>query len=175
MANALIFGAGNATCAAYRYSVSNVADAGSPVLLRATTAIFAPNGWWQEALHRVLTLVVSANVGVTLRVTPILEGLPLDGTAGRPDARVTFTLDVPDAGGQRVTQKVNVGLYQPVRVFGTVTGRTGLRGTWVQFLVESIGPIVLPSVTESTPDLRLEGPELEWEPLLGRQQVVNAS
>lgn len=175
MANTLIFAAGNAVCAAYRYSAEHPDDAGSPVLLRATTAVFAPNGWWQEALHRVFTLVLSTNVGVTVRVTPILEGLALDGSSGRPDSRALFTIPVPDASGQRVLQKINVGLFQPVRVFGTVVGRTGLRGTWVQFLVESVGPIVLPVVMESPPDLRFEGPELEWEPLLGRQQVTNAS
>lgn len=172
MANNLLFGQGGGTIGAFQYSPQNPDDDGTAVLLRAFTAVFAPSGWWQEALHRILTLMVSANVSTTVRVTPYLEGLALDGTEGRPDARATFDL-APALGGDRITQKFNVGLFQPVRFLGSVVGRTGLRGTWVQFLIETTTPITV-AVMESPADLRFDGVELEWEPLLGRQQVVNA-
>lgn len=174
MPNNLLFAEGGAAVGAYQMSYANVDDNGTPVLIRAQTAVFAPNGWWQEALHRILTLMVSTNVGCALQVTPEVEGLLLDGTGGRPDARVAFVIPVPSAGGERATIKVNVGLYQPVDFLGTPVGRTGLRGTFVRFLLESTSALVIPAGMESPPDCRFDGTELEWEPLLGRQQVTNA-
>jgi hypothetical protein len=171
MPNTIIFGQGT-SAAAYVYAATNPDDAGTPVLLRATSAVFAPNGWTGEALHRIASLIVSSTVGAACRVTPFLEGRALDGADGRPDSRVTFTIATP-AAGERTQVKVKVGLFVPVRMAGVDTGnRTGLRGTWIQLLLETTGAIDIPE--GAVPDLRFDGVEMQWEPLLGRQQVVNA-
>lgn len=172
MPNTLLFAQGGGA-AVYRLDPGQPDDHGTPVLLRAMTALFAPAGFWAEALHRTASFMVSANVGVACRVTPVLEALPLDGTGGRPDARVTFTIATP-AAGERVQTKQKIGLWAPVRIAGVDTGnRTGLRGTWIQLLVETTGAIDIPA-GDVVPDLRIDGVELEWEALLGRQQVTNA-
>lgn len=166
----LLFGAG-ASGAIFLPSRVNLTDAGVPVTLRAVTGVWAPNGWLQDVLVRTVTVTVSANVGGTLRVTPILNGRRYDGTAGQPDSRVTFTVPVP-AVGERTETRTVVGLSRPVT--NDLTGaRVGLRGTWVSFLVETLGALDA-SNGEPNPDWRVES--LTMEPvLLGQtQQVTNA-
>lgn len=171
MPNTLLFGAYGAA-SVYRYDQSQLTDGATPVTLRATTTVWAPNGWWGEALWRTLTLVVDANVGCTLRLTAILADGHLDGTLGNPDTRVTFTLATP-AAGERTQRRVDVGLWYPLTVLGTQMGVVGLRGTFVSFQLDSIGSVVLPT-GETNPDLRFDACELDVEPLLQTGQVVNA-
>lgn len=153
----------------YRWG-SSVQDAGVGVRFRAVTQIFAPNGWKDEALFRTVTVVVSSTVGVDCRLTPIIDGLVCDGAAGRPDSRVAFSVPVPAAGARAVT-KQQIGLFLPVIVAAVAVGRMGLRGTWVQVLLESTSEPVLPS-GETNVDLRFDGIELDFAALAGRQQTV---
>lgn len=156
----------------HRYDTTEVADGGAPIALRTTTDLWAPNGWWGEAIWPTVTVVVSSNLGATFQLTPIVDGIPLDGSGGQPDCRVTFDFTTP-AAGERTTRRLVVGLSRPIRVLGTPYGRMGLRGTWIQLQLASVGAFTLPA-GETNPDLRLDGNELEVVPLLRSQQVVNA-
>lgn len=167
----LLFGRAD-LAAACRYGLGEAADGGVAVALVATTEIFAPMGFTGEPLFRAVTLVLSSTAGLTLRVTPVVEGWALDGAGGRPDSRATVTVPVP-AAGERATVRERVGLWAPITVDGVARGRTGVRGAWLQVRLESLGSPVLPS-GESVLDIRLEGMEVEWEALRDRQQVVNA-
>ncbi|HUU95990.1 MAG TPA: hypothetical protein VM487_09625 [Phycisphaerae bacterium] len=171
MSNTILFGA-LGTGEVFRYQQDQLDDDGTPVSLRATSQIWAPNTWWGEALWRSVTVVISANVGVTCLITPIVDDHKYDGTNGYPDTRVTFTLDAPSPG-ERATRRTLVGLYRPITIDGTDYGRTGLRGTWIQFQIDTVGAIVVPA-TETNPDLRFDGLDLDVEPLNNRQQVSNA-
>lgn len=166
----LLFG-GRSDGAIFQPGQANLADAGEAVCLRAVTGTWAPNGWFQSVLFRTVTVNVAANVGATVRVTPILNGKVLDGTLGQPDCRVTFTLSVPPAG-QRTETRTIVGLSRPVGDDPTA-GRVGLRGTWLSFLVETIGLLDV-SNGETNPDFRAEALSIEPYPLGQTQQVVNA-
>lgn len=156
----------------YRTDPGNVADGATPVELRAITEVWAPNGWLQNALYRTATVVVSSNVGATIRLTPILEGQPLDGTNSQPDARVTFTVPTP-AAGERVVVRTPLGLSRPVTLAGGSVAKVGIRGSWIQMLVESIGAVTLPS-GELNADFRVDAISVEVEPLGQTQQVANA-
>lgn len=157
----------------YQYQQASLDDDGEAVTWRATTATWAPNNWHDEAVIRTAVVVVSSNVGADLRITPIVNGVKYDGTNGNPDSRVTFTIPTP-AAGERLTARPIVGLYRPI-VFegdGTVLGRVGLRGTYFQFQLDSIGAVVVPS-GELNPDFRFEGVEFDPAPARRTQQVVN--
>ena len=156
----------------YRLQGGNVADAGAPVLLRAITAVWAPNGWLQGAAFRTVTVSVSANVGAPFRLTPIVDGGPLDGTGGQPDARASWTMATP-AARQRTTIRTVVGLARPVTIAGSSAAKVGLRGSWIQFLLETTGAVTVPT-GETNPDLRVAALSMEVEPLGQTQQAVNA-
>lgn len=157
----------------YRTDPANVDDGGAAVELRAITGTWAPNGWLENALYRTATVVVSSNVGATMRLTPILEGNRLDGTGGQPDARVTFSIATPAAAGERVVSRIPVGLSRPVTMAGGSVAKVGLRGTWIQMLVETQGAVTLPP-GELNADCRVEAISVEIEALGQTQQVVNA-
>lgn len=142
----------------------NVHDDGTAVTLRAITATWAPNGWWGEAIWRTVTLVTSANVGGVFQVTPLVDGVA--------QPVITFTLPTPSAG-ERTQVRTVIGLSRPVSIGVVQVKKVGLRGTWVQFLVETVGAVTVPS-GEVNPDLRVEACEIEVEPMLRSQQVVNA-
>ncbi len=149
-------------------------DDGTFVPFVATTELFTPAGWLDEATHRTATVVVNSNAGVPCRLTPILDGTALDGTGGTSDCRVAFTIDTPtDAGRRRVT-KVVVGLFQRIVVAGTERGRVALRGTYVQFLLETTGAPTLPTGEQSI-DVRFDGIELDYSPKGNRQPTVGPS
>lgn len=156
----------------YLSSQSNPSDAEVPVTLRAVTAVWAPSGWWGDALWRTVTVTVSANVGASFLLTPIVDGIVLDGTNGAVDSRVNWSIPTPSAG-QRVQTKRVVGLSRPITIGTTSTSVVGLRGTWLQILIETVGAIDIP-VGELNPDFRVDALETEVEPLLRTQQVVNA-
>lgn len=170
-ATILLFG-GAAGGDVFRQLVGNLEDDGTPVLLSAITATWAPNGWLQGAAFRTVTVSVSTNVGADFRLTPIVDGVALDGTGGQPDARVSWTLPAPSAG-ERTTIRQVVGLSRPVDLEGVQTMRVGIRGTFVQLLLETTSAIVLPS-GETDPDLRVAALSLEVEPLGQVVQAVNA-
>lgn len=172
MPNLILYG-GAASADAYQYRVDQTDDDGTPVLLRSTTAIWAPNGWYGEAVIRTCMVVVSSNVGAPMLLTPLLDGVPLDGTNGNPDCRVTFDIPTP-AAGERSTVRIPLGLFRPIRIEGGATlGSMGLRATWFQFQLDSTGALVVPS-GETNPDLRFEGVELDPQALRPTAQVVNS-
>lgn len=154
----------------YSQSQSNLHDAGTPVTLQALTATWAPVGWTGDGLFRTVAVMVSANVGASVRVTPILNGVVLDGVSGE-DCRIDFTLAAPVAG-QRVEMRSILGLSRSVSVGLADPVKVGLRGTWLQFLVETIGLLDV-SNGETNPDFRAEATEIDVYPLNQTEQVVN--
>lgn len=151
---------------------SNLSDDGTPVCLRAITGTWAPAGWMQTALYRTVTLNVSSNVGATVRVTPILQGVALDGTSGNPDCRITFVIAVPSAGNRTESRNI-LGLSRPVSTDLGNDFKVGLRGSWVNFLVETVGEVDA-SNGETNPDFRAEAVSIEPVLLGQTQQVRNA-
>lgn len=168
MSTILLFGA-RSDGEVFLSDPANLDDDGTAVTLRAVTATWAPTGWWGESIWRTMTLVTSANVGCTVLMTPIVDGVALD-TA--PDCTVQFVLATPEAG-QRTQVRSVVALSRPVQIGTSEVKKVGLRGSWVQFLVETVGEVMLPE-GETNPDLRFEAIETEVEPMLRSQQVVNA-
>jgi hypothetical protein len=167
----LLFGA-NSAGEIFQFGPLNTDENVTAVCLRALTTYWAPNGWTDEALWRIATVIISSNVGGTFQLTPIVDQITLDGTGGEPDCRVTYVVETPSAGIRKQIRTL-VGLFRPVNV-GTFSGmRVGLRGTFLQFLVETVGEITIP-VGETNPDIRFEGVEVETESLGGTKQVVNA-
>lgn len=155
----------------FSLSHQNLEDDGTAVCIRAITGTWAPNGWWGTALWRTVTVNVSANVGATIRVTPIVDGAVQDGSEG-PDCRVSFTLTAP-AAGQRAERRSIVGLSRPVTMNGTDYGKVGLRGTFLAFLVETLGVLDV-SNGETNPDFRVEALSVAVQPQYRTTQVVNA-
>lgn len=174
MANLILYG-GALSPDAYQYQQYQTDDDGTAVALRSTTSVWAPSGWWGEAVFRTCVVIFSTNVGATVRLTPVVDGVPYDGTNDAPDCRVSYTIATPAAGERQVSREI-IGVYRPIRFEGdpTVLGRVGLRGTYFQFVLDSIGAIDVPS-GEANPDLRFEGVELDPEPARRTTQVVNSA
>ncbi len=151
---------------------ANLEDDGEAVTLRAITGTWAPVGWWGESIWRTVTVITSANVGATFRITPIVDAVPQDGTNGSVDSTVQYVVATPQAGSRTQVRSI-VGLSRSVQVGSSEVNKVGIRGTWLQFLVETVGVVTVPE-GEVNPDLRIEGVETESEPMLRSQQVVNA-
>jgi hypothetical protein len=154
---------------AYRFGNGALDDGGTPLRPRAVTQVFVPASWWGEFLARTATIIVSSNAGLGIRVTPISEGVVYDGQDGRPDARVSFTVPTP-SGSERVPYRAKVGLFRPTVVNGVAVGRSGIRGTWFQLLLETTSDPVLGG--ESPADVRFEGVDLDYRVSNNRQPTV---
>lgn len=146
-------------------------DDTTPIPLRATTELWAPAGWRDEAEWPVVVVTSSSNIGGTFRLTAIVDGVPQDGVAA-PDRRVTWTVD-PPAPGQRTMRRTPIGLSRPITIDGVNYGEMGLRGVWLQLLLESIGAFTEPVGTQ-VPDLRFDGVTIDVVPLNRSEQVINA-
>lgn len=154
---------------AYRFGNGALDDGGTAMRLRAVTQVFVASSWWGEFLARTATIIVSSNAGITLQVTPISEGIVYDGQSGRPDARISFTVPTP-SGNERVPYRAKIGLFRPTVIDGVHRGRSGIRGTWFQLLIESTSDPVLGG--ESPADVRFEGIDLDYRPSNNRQPTV---
>jgi hypothetical protein len=148
----------------FRLGYDQPNDNGAFVPFVAVSQVYASPDWYQELTMRFAVVLVSANAGLVLRLTPILEGNALDGTGGQPDCRVTFVTPVPSAVGVRSVAKVKVGLFNRIRLqAGDDFGRTGLRGAWAQFRLETLASPILPS-GETEQDVRFDGIVLDYTP-----------
>jgi len=106
--------------------------------VRARGVRVAPSGPDRETAFREFLLVVTHTMAVTVRVTPILDGVPYDGTGGTTDERVTIVLSAETA---RVTRKFVIGLSVPVMVDALERARVAQRGTWFEAMVETVGDL----------------------------------
>lgn len=146
----------------FRLGYDQPDDNGTFVPLIAVSQVFAMPDWYSEFTARFLVVIVSANAGLSLRLTPILEGAVLDGSAGNPDCRVTFTTPVPTALDVRTVARVKVGLFNRIRLApGQDFGRTGFRGAYAQFRIETLAAPTLPS-GELEADVRFDGVVLDY-------------
>ncbi len=111
---------------------SGFQDGGEPVQFRARTNPYRPGGPGGEALFRRLRLAVTQTMAVRLRVTPILDGVPV--------AESTYEVDFA-ASAERVQSSRELKLFRGV--FDSVdasvmTGTVALRGERLEVLVESL-------------------------------------
>jgi hypothetical protein len=159
----------------HRLGYGNPDDNGTFTPFVAVSQLFAAPDWTTELAMRYLVVVVSANAGIPLLMTPILEGAALDGTSGQPDCRVAFAIPVPTLGRVRSTVRVKVGLFNRIRLAaGQDLGRTAFRGAFAQFRIESTGAWTLAS-GETDADVRFDGVSVDYSPLQGRIPTVGPS
>lgn len=100
-----------------------------------------PGGVAGEAVFSAFFLAVTWTMAVTLRVTPIVDGVAYDGTNGTTDERVSFDLD---AQTSRTSRTFLLPMMR--RLLDTVdpevtVSRFFFRGTRIQALIESVDGI----------------------------------
>lgn len=124
-----------------------ITDAGTAYKVLAVAGPIAPAGAGGECSFTMLRLVVTHTMGVTLLVTPIVDGVELT------DAQVSVTLPTSTA---RTTTIREVGLRRTRSTeSGMVIGRFALRGTWFQVRIEA--------QAVAAGELLIEPPEVEYE------------
>lgn len=130
--------------------------AGDQINPLAKTVRFAPAGVGGEAIFTRMWLALTYDMdAVTLRFTPILDGVAQDGTGGTPDLRQTLTL--AGTPGTRVTERWEFTLYRPYDDgVDPDAVRVALRGCWFQMMIDT-------TTTLGTGDLFIEQPEIEFE------------
>lgn len=126
--------------------------AGDTIYPRAESVRWAPGGVGGEAIFTRMWIALTYDMAaVTLRFTPILDGVPQDGTGGTTDLRQTLALTaVP---GTRKTERYEFTLYIP---YDSDAVRLALRGCWFQLLVDT-------TTTLGVGTLIIEQPEIEYE------------
>ncbi len=128
----------------------------------------APAGASGEAIFKNIYLTVTFDMTVDLIITPIIDFVTLDGTAGAippgyagvVDERLTLSLV---GGAERVTERFEIGLSLPYPDTANERLRTAMRGAWFQVMVSVEGGL-------AAGDLILEQVELEFENV--RESVV---
>jgi hypothetical protein len=134
-------------------------DDGVAFVPLAKSARVAPAGIGGEciftALYFAVTHRIINNNPVLVRVTPIINGVPQDGTGGTTDERKIVTLDY--VGGARKTELFELGLSIPNIHLTIERGRHAMRGTWFQYLVEGT------QLDAGAGELTFEVSELEYE------------
>lgn len=136
-------------------------DDATDYTLRLENADFYPAGMGNEAIFPVCWLMLSWTMAVTVRVTPILDGVVYDGTGDTTDERLTFAVT---AQTDRKTQTFEIPLTRPLldSVDGvTEIGRLAMRGERIRLRVETTGAL------GTTGDLIVEGCLLEHEAVVG--------
>lgn len=137
-------------------------DNGVAIAPLARSVAVAPAGSSGECIFKNVYLTTTHDMGCQLRLTPILDFVPLDGTGGQPDERLTITLSDLTASG-RLTQRFEMGLSLPFPLTGTERFRNAMRGAWFQLQVEVVGGLANGTVI-------FEQVELEFEVV--RESVV---
>ncbi len=120
----------------------------------------APAGASGESIFTNVYITITHSMGVDIRLTPILDFVPLDGTGGQPDERLIITLPPLAA---RLTERFEMGLSIPFPLTGTERFRNALRGAWFQLQAEALAPL-------AAGDLIFDQTELEFEVV--RESVV---
>lgn len=119
------------------------------------TNAVAPAGASGECIFRNLYITITHSMETDLRITPVVDFVPLDGTGGQPDERLVIPLADLTATG-RETDRYEMGLSLPFPLVGTERFRNALRGAWFQVLLEAINGL-------ADGDLIFEQVELEFE------------
>ncbi len=114
----------------------------------------APAGASGECIFNNLFITITHSMAVDIRLTPIVDFVPLDGTNGQPDERLIFSL--PDLTPDRLTERFEMGLSLPFPLTGTERFRNALRGAWFQLQAEALAPL-------AAGDLIFDQTELEYE------------
>ncbi|MCL7965374.1 MAG: hypothetical protein M8858_08150 [marine benthic group bacterium] len=130
--------------------------AGDTIVGLAKSVRWAPAGVGGEAIFTRMWIALTYDMdAVTLRFTPILDGVPQDGTGGTPDLRQSLALT--GSVGTRVTERYEFTLYYPYDDgVDSDALRVALRGCWFQLLVET-------TTTLGDGTLIIEQPEIEYE------------
>lgn len=139
-------------------------DLGQPYALYAKSRVLAPAGVDGEALFCALYLTITWTATASLRVTPIVDGVPYDGVR-QTDERKTFTLA---SRADRKTETFVLPLTRKLKDARdpTVTAaKFYLRGGRFQALIESLG-----ALTEG--DVILEACTLETEPMTDTKRAA---
>ena len=135
-------------------------DNGADYVPLALSNPVAPGGASGEVIFKNVYITITHSMEVDVRLTPILDFIPLDGTNGQPDERLVFSLP---ALGERLTERFEMGLSIPFPLTPPARFRTGLRGAWFQLQVEALAPL-------AGGDLIFDQTELEFEVV--RESVV---
>lgn len=137
-------------------------DNGVDIIPLAKSNPVAPSGASGENIFTNAYLTLTHSMLVDVQITPILDFVPLDGTGGQPDERITISLPDLTATG-RLTERFEIGLSLPFPLTGPERFRNAMRGAWFQLQAEVVGPL-------AAGDLIFEQVELEYEVV--RESVV---
>jgi len=133
-------------------------DDGAAFNFYAESAPVTADSIGQELLFCAAYLGVEWSMGCTLRLTPILDGVPLDGTGGTADCRRTLTLASAATRQRAVYEMVlSRAIYDPDDPAVEV-GRHYLRGAQLSLRLETTTGL-------SAGDLIIDRFDLELEPL----------
>lgn len=150
----LFFG-GRETSAKVLQTNSGFEDDGVAYAPMLRTNPVAPAGASGECIFRNAFVTITHSMATDIRITPIVDFVPLDGTGGQPDERLVFSLPDLTATGRR-TDRYEMGLSLPFPLTGTERFRNALRGAWFQLQLEAINGL-------ADGDLIFEQVELEHE------------
>jgi hypothetical protein len=129
---------------------------GDDITFLAKSVRFAPAGAGGEAIFTNFYIALTYDMdAVTLRFTPIVDGVVYDGTGGNPDLRQTLALTATP--GTRKTERYEFALYVPYDDgVDSDALRVDLRGTWFQLQIDTTGSL-------GDGDLIIDQPEIEFE------------
>jgi len=133
-----------------------LAGDGDPIIMLSKSVRASPAGVGGECIFTQFWIALTYDMdAITLRFTPIVDGVVFDGTGGNPDLRQTLALvGVP---GTRVTERFEFGMSVPYDDgVSTNAIRTALRGAWFQLQIDQVGGL-------GNGDLIIEQPEIEYE------------
>lgn len=130
-------------------------DNGADYIPLAKSNAVAPAGASGECEFRNVYITITHSMAVDIRLTPIIDFVPLDGTGGQPDERLVFSLP---ALGARLTERFEMGLSIPFPLVGPERFRNAPRGAWFQLQSEALAPL-------AAGDLIFEQVELQFEVL----------
>ena len=128
-------------------------DNGVDYIPLATSNAVAPAGASGECEFRNVYITITHSMEVDIRLTPIVDFVPFDGTGGQPDERLVFSL--PPLGA-RLTERFEMGLSLPFPLAGPTRFRNAPRGAWFQLQAEALAPL-------AAGDLIFEQVELQFE------------
>jgi hypothetical protein len=140
-------------------------DDGAGFDLFALSSPVSPQGPSGECLFTALFLSLTWSVDITLRLTPVVDGVAWDGTAGTTDERVTLAL-VGTGTRQTATYELPLtrALMDPIDTSHELA-RFYQRGRFFQLRLESLG-------ADPGGDVILEQPWLEYEEVAETMEPV---
>jgi len=124
-----------------RYDVEP-GEGGAPFVVLFETTPYAPGGIGGEAMFDRLHLAIthSLNEQATIRVTPIIAEYDPATRARRIVEKTPIDVDLASSPGVRTQVTRHFGLSEPYVRDGVERFRVALRGEWIAFRVETVGP-----------------------------------